>query len=334
VSESSTNSPPHTGTDAFPTWQDGLLTKLGSLGADVGSRVVMSPPEASDLVPAERFSDPNYLREAMLDTGHSLVGSTEDAVADHAPEVKLAVAASRFTRHYVSSLTASALVALVHGVGIDLSARRCIKVVHRGIPKQHLVGESDEGVIGCEERPSVWPIPSARVSTVDDLRQYVWTRLYAEHLAPLFVTTAEIAGAAPSLLWSNAAEWVAHTADMAYQHLGPVDALPYVEEVDALLGANALPGVEGPNPLRGLIAWVPVDASDFPRGVHTRRHCCITYLLPVRLGRLCGNCPFLPLPERMAMVREARATNNARGGPAERRSIEIGLQKLRPKPRA
>jgi ferric iron reductase protein FhuF len=320
--------------DAIPTWQDGLITQLGSLGADIGSRVVVSPPEASDLVSAERFRDPTYLRAAMLETGHSLVGSSEEAKADHAPEVKLAVAASRFTRHYVSSLTASALVALVHGVGIDLSAKRCIKVVYRGIPKQHLVGESDEGVIGCEERPTEWLLTSGRVSTVDELRQYVWTRLYAEHLAPLFATTAELAGAAPSLLWSNAAEWVAHIADMADQHLGPVGAQPYVEEADALLGAEALPGVEGPNPLKHLIEWVPVDASDFPRGVHTRRHCCITYLLPVRLGRLCGNCPFLPLPERMAMVRESRATNNARGGPAERRSIEIGLRKIRSKPRA
>jgi hypothetical protein len=41
---------------------------------------------------------------------------------------------------------------------------------------------------------------------------------------------------------------------------------------------------------------------------------------------LCGNCPFLPLEDRIALTRER--VNGARGGPAELRSIEIGRRKL------
>jgi hypothetical protein len=76
-----------------------------------------------------------------------------------------------------------------------------------------------------------------------------------------------------------------------------------------------------------LIEWVPVDEPDFPHGVQTRPQCCITYVLPVRTGLLCGNCPFLSVEERMALVRERRT--GERGGPAEWHSIEVGRKKIR-----
>ena len=46
------------------------------------------------------------------------------------------------------------------------------------------------------------------------------------------------------------------------------------------------------------------DAPDFPHGVQTRRICCVTYMLPDRLGRLCQNCGFLPISDRVALIRE------------------------------
>lgn len=313
------------------TWQEELVAELGRLGPDIGCRVLTAAPRSAQVVPARRFHDRAFLDHAIGDCGESLFAAMGGEDAEPV-DVRPAVAASRFTRHYVSSLTAAALVGLAHGVGLDLSAERCVKVVDDGIPRQHLVGP-DDVTRACRER-TTWPVAGPPIPTTQELREYVWRRLYAEHLAPLFVAVTDLTGASPRLLWSNAAEWVAYVAELAAEHLSPVEAAPILTEADVLLDAETLPGINGANPLRGLVEWVEVDASDFPRGVQTRRHCCITYLLPARLGRLCANCPFLPVPDRVALWRETRADGRVRGGPAERRSIEIGLRKIRrPSPR-
>jgi hypothetical protein len=312
-------------------WRGHLIAELGRLGPDISSRVLAVAPSAADIVPAERFHDRVFLRRAIDDCGMSLVGA-RDSMADSA-EVRPAVAASRFTRHYVSSITAAALVALAQGVGLDLSANRCVMVVRQGMPRQLLVGPMDERVRICRERPTTWPVEGSVVRGVEDLREYVWRRLYAAHLAPLFAIITDLTGASPRLLWSNAAEWVAQVADVATEHLAPAAATVLHKEAAAVLDANTLPGIDGANPLKGLVEWVDVDAPDFPRGLQTRRHCCITYLLPARLGRLCENCPFLSIPDRVALCRETRMNGPTRGGPAELRSIEIGLGKIRTRSR-
>jgi len=169
------------------------------------------------------------------------------------------------------------------------------------------------------------------VPTVDDLRRRVWGQLYGAHLAPLFAAVNEVTGASANLLWSNAAEWADYIADVAVWHLAPEDAAPIVAESEALFDAETLPGVAGPNPLKGLVRRDPVDGPDFPRGIQLRRHCCITYQLPSRTGRLCFNCPFLPLDERIALARETQGPAPSSGGPAELRSMAIGRGKIRPK---
>lgn len=311
-------------------WQEGLLEQLRDLGPEIADRVLTGPPPGATLVRAERFGNPDFLRSAIADCGESQFGRLpgDDGAGDEL-DWRPAAAASRFTRHYAGSLTALALVALAHGVGLDLGSHRCVKVLVAGMPRQHLLDTSGDGIRTCAERPATWPVPGVRMKTLDELRRYVWRQLYAEHLAPLFTRTQEISGASAKLLWSNAAEWVGYLADVAIDQLGEQRAAPLVAESELLLAADSLPGVDGPNPLRGLLDWAPTDAPDFPRGVQTRRHCCITYLLPSRTGLLCGNCPFLPLDDRIALDRERRDPEQGRGGPAELRSIDIGRQKLR-----
>jgi ferric iron reductase protein FhuF len=130
-------------------------------------------------------------------------------------------------------------------------------------------------------------------------------------------------------MWTNAAEWVSMVSNAADEYLGPERAAPFVEDRIALFSADTLPGVPGPNPLRDLIEWDAYVADDFPRGVERRRICCMTYMLSDRLGRLCSNCPFLSVDERVAMVREEHGhPMGSPGGPAQRRAIEVGLGKL------
>jgi ferric iron reductase protein FhuF len=317
-------------TAAAVPWREGLVAELGGLGPDIEGRVLAAAPPGAEVVPAERFHDSAFLRQAIVKSGESLLHAA--SANPNEGVMKTAAAASRFTRHYVGSMTASAIIGLARGVGFDLAADRCVKVVETGLPRKHLLPESDEGIVTCAERPASWQADEtavATVATVDDLRRYVWERLYAHHVGPLLAVVRDETPATARLLWSNAAEWVAYTADMAVTYMGVDDAWPIVVEARALLDAPALPGVDGPNPFTGLVEYVPVDDPEFPIGVSTRHHCCSTYMLPARTGFLCGNCPFLPLPERMALRREMRDTGGAVGGPAMQRSIEIGRQRLR-----
>jgi hypothetical protein len=53
-------------------------------------------------------------------------------------------------------------------------------------------------------------------------------------------------------------------------------------------------------------------------------------MLPDRHGRLCDNCPFLPLENRVALIRERLgAAGGDATGPARQRAIDIGLAKLK-----
>jgi Ferric iron reductase FhuF-like transporter len=312
--------------EQLAAWHEGMLEQLE--GLDLASRIVTTRPASGEVVRGDRFLDADYLRSAIESAGASLHGRLPvQPKSDEEREVKLAAAASRFTRYYMASLSFAAFVALARGVGLDFAADRCMKVITHGLPGDLLLGDPGDGVVTCAERPAAWPIEGSTVATIGELRAHVWKQLYGEHFAPLIALTRELTRAPTNLLWSNAAEMVAFVADQAVAHLSPSEAAPFVEDTDALLNADGIPGVAGPNPMRGLIEWIPVDEPDFPRGVQLRPHCCITYVLPVRTGLLCGNCPFLPLEDRIALTRER--LKGGRGGPAELRSIEIGRKKIR-----
>lgn len=308
-------------------WPKGLLAQLHALDPGHGSHglFLTERPASGEIVLASEFLDPDRLRHAVLECGESLTNALASELPDEEIESQPAAAASRFTRHYLGSVTGLALAGLANGLGLDLAADRCVKVIQNDLPRQQVLENFGAGIRTCVARPSPWDVDGPAVDTVEELRQYAWGRLYGEHVAPLLEAVEALTGATAKLLWSNVAEWVASFADMAVGSLPPSQAALVVEESEAMLNAATLPGVAGPNPLLGQVSWVPVDEPDFPRGAQLRRHCCITYLLPARLGRLCGNCPFLPLEDRIALVREGQE----RGGPAELRSYEIGRRKLR-----
>ena len=215
------------------------------------------------------------------------------------------------------------------GVGLDVSASNVRFVIRGNVPFIASLRSDGTPPLRCRERPTAWPVDGPVVDTVDELRAYVWRKLYAEHLVPLFARALELTKVSPRLMWSNAAEWVAIVSDAADEYLDPEGAEPFVADRVALLGAASLPGLAGENPMRDLMAWDAFDAPDFPHGVERRRICCLTYMLEDRLGRLCGNCPFLSLDERIAMVREEHGVPmGTPGGPAQARSITVGRRKL------
>jgi hypothetical protein len=312
-------------------WQAHLVATLKELGRRTDGRYDPEPARDLEVVDAERYLDRPFLREAVARAG-STQAPPSRSDGDHGftdeAEPDLRIAVSRFTRH-AASLSAAAFAALGRGVGLDVSASNVRFVMRGNVPFIASLRPGGTPPLRCRERPAAWPIEGPMVDTVDELRVFVWRKLYAEHLAPLFARALELTRVSPRLMWSNAAEWVAIVSDAADEYLGPPRADPFVADRIALLGATSLPGLAGENPMQDLIAWDALDAPDFPHGVGRRRICCLTYMLEDRLGRLCGNCPFLSQDERIAMVREEHGVPmGAPGGPAQARAILVGRRKL------
>ncbi|HEU5159074.1 MAG TPA: hypothetical protein VFU43_18910 [Streptosporangiaceae bacterium] len=309
--------------DRQGTWRHGLARRLDAFVFTRGG-FVLAPGPQDAVIPAARFFDRDYLRRAIAQTVPALRGRDPLPGGDTDREMRIAV--SRFSRRYASLLSAATLAGLANGIGLDVSPARCSAIV-RPNGQYQLLLDGDDEVMLCAERPASWPARGPVVRTVGDLRAYVWRRLYADHLAPIYALALEVVPVAPRLVWSSAAEWAGLVSDLAEQHLDPAAARPYVDDRRALLEAAALPGVPGPNPLRDKVDWHPVPGSD-PEAVQTRRHCCITFLLEDRFGRLCNNCPYLAVEDRAALVRAKRGVPvGAPASPEEqaimRRALEL-----------
>jgi hypothetical protein len=312
------------------TWQGALLRELDLLGRWFEGRYVAEPGRDDEVVPATRFLEPDYLRAAIARAHTTSFHSSDAASSEGDEDLNLRIAVSRFTRQYASSVSAIALAALAQGVGLDLSARRCRMLFYKDVPFRASLDTTDMVPLRCAERPTTWPIDGPIVDTADELRQYTWQKLYGEHLAPLVEAVRDVTRVSRAVIWTNVAEWVGVLSDAADEYLEAEDARPILADRVAVLEADSLPGVSGPNPLRGRLDWTPYDTPDFPHGVQVRQHCCMTYLLPDRLGRLCSNCGFLPLEDRVALIRERHDVpmEAPQRGPALEKAIEIGLERV------
>ncbi len=316
-------------------WRESLAKDLDRLGRWIEGRVLSSPVPGGECVAAERYRRPDVLHAAITRAAAPVFQdpAQDPGAADRdngtQAGLDLRIAVSRLTRHYTAPLTFAAIGGLAWGAGIDLAASRCSMLVRFNVPFV-LSLDRCSSVLGCVERPARWPLPGAAVRTLGELRQRVWRGLYAQNIAPLFDQITAQVGVSAKLLWANAAEAVGMVSDAAEEYLGPAEAEPFVTERRALLESASLPGLAGPNPLRGQLDWVPVAGRGHPATAQTRRMCCLTYLLDDRRGRLCQNCPYLPLDDRVALIRERHgvAIDQTRNGPALQRSIDVGRAKL------
>src|SRR5262245_54348965 len=103
-------------------WRDHMVRQLDDLGRWVKDRLITEPEPGRELIPAERYLDPDYLYDAVILAQFidQVPVTAEDRAA---PDLR--VAASRFTRQYASAISAVALAGLARGVGIDVSLSRC-----------------------------------------------------------------------------------------------------------------------------------------------------------------------------------------------------------------
>ncbi len=314
-------------------WRNGVLQQVEDLGRWFSGRFVIEPEPSDELIAATALRDPETLAAAIARSASMTVQTAPPGVPAESgvggAELDLRVAVSRFVRHYTASLTTVALVGLSRGIGLDLSAERCTLVVRYNLPWSVVLDLPEDEILRCAERPAAWTVSGRTVDTLDELRQYVWQRLYGENLWPVLDLAIGIGKIAPGVVWTNAAEWPGLVGESAIEYLGVDEAAPFVAEAEALLEEASLPGVpDGTNPLAGTFEWLPGDGNGFPEMVQTRNVCCLTYLLADRFGRLCQTCPYLPLPERIALIRERHGVPmGTPGGAAEQQAIQRGLDR-------
>lgn len=302
-------------------WRWHLARQLDELGPVVRSRYVLEPAGAARVSGARLLED-QFLRAAIM-----RARPAEPARGDGSRDEDPRICVSRMSRLYCAALTSIALAGLANGVGIDLSPGRYSVIFKDNAPALVSIGPEYDGgkVLRCAERPTSWPVGGPVVGTLNELREYTFTNLYARNLGLLFAAATRMVHVPERLLWTNAAEWVAIPMDAAVEYLDPAGAAPFVADCRVLLTSDALPGLAGPNPLRGRVEWLPYDGGEPRNGIQTRHLCCLVYLHTDRHGRLCQNCPLLPLPDRAALVRERRGVGMSRpGGPAEQRCVEVG----------
>jgi hypothetical protein len=252
---------------------------------------------------------------AYLDRAHLETQMPRTIPESDVAGVDRRVIGSRFVREHSLGVVPPVLVGLAMGIGLDASAARARSVWHNW----HLRGSSafaphslsvgtDSFALCAECHPS----PRAMVPMVpthEALRAQVWRQLFAEHLAPLFDTVLGMVKVSPRVLWASAAEAAGRVATLAAEQLSAQEARPFIDEVDAILAAERLPGLSGPNPLRGLLDWKDIGRSDFPHGLMLRSVCCMCFTLPDRRGQVyCGACP-LPSVETLIAVQGRPASD-------------------------
>jgi hypothetical protein len=290
---------------------DMLTRQLDHFGPAVRGRFVPATATLDhEVQPVSAYLDRAHLETQMPRT----IPEADQAGVDRR------VMGSRFVREHALGVVPPVLVGLAMGIGIDASAARARSVWQnwhlRGSSAfaPHSLSVETDAFALCAECHSSPLGDVAKVPTHEALRTQVWRQLFAEHLAPLVETVLGMVKLSPRVLWASAAEAAGRVATLAAERLSRDAARPFVEEVDALLAAERLPGISGPNPLRGLLRWKHIDRSDFPHGLMLRSVCCMCFTLPDRRGQVyCGSCP-LPSVETLIRV-QGRPAADPRDAP-------------------
>ena len=73
-----------------------------------------------------------------------------------------------------------------------------------------------------------------------------------------------------------------------------------------MIDGDRIPGVDGPNPMRGLLYWEP--ASEIGHTNQVRRVCCANFVVPGRTQGYCRNCDLITPADRLRMYDEWHAS--------------------------
>jgi hypothetical protein len=266
--------------------------KLGRIGQSYA--IWLEPPPVWDTIPALELLS----TERMTDFFERSIKSwTNDP-----KEEDIRAAASRFMRRFLHSVQAPTIVALANGVAWDLTLDRISIVWRAELPLGSVIDIRGLETFTTPERPTSWPVQGTPLPTLDDLRDRALLALFGDVHRRSFERVLASVRVSPRLLWSQAAECADYYYDYALELLGGEERGRHAADRERILFGDTLPGVEGANPLKQLLAWD--DFRDDPRMpqrlLQVRTVCCFNYVIPGRPDKYCRTCGLISEAERRA----------------------------------
>jgi ferric iron reductase protein FhuF len=225
--------------------------------------------------------------------------------SDHPSEEDQRAAASRFLRRYVGSVAAAALMPLSAGVALDVSIPRVKLVIRSELALGTIVDLTGAPVYVSPARPTQWPVEGVSLASVEQLRHRAYESLFRDHLVPAFERVRAVIGVSARLVWATAAECVEYLYENARPYFDDAGWAPLDEDRRVVHYADTVPGIDGPNPMKGLMEWEDFDDPDLPRPMQLRRICCVNYVIPGRGSNpYCRSCGLLTAEQRHQLWRQ------------------------------
>jgi len=262
--------------------------KLGRLGASYA--VWLEPPPVWETIPC-----------LDLLTTERMTGFFERAIQEWSKDPSdedIRAAASRFMRRYLLSVAAPVFLSLANGVAWELPLERISVVMRPDLALGAVIDIRGVETYVSSERPSAWPVTGTNVSLTELRKHAIRPQIADVHRRSFDKVLAHV-HVSQRLLWSTAAENIDYYYDNAQDYVTGEESRRYAADREMLLFADALPGIEGPNPLKDLLSWD--DFSDdprFPRPRQVRNVCCANYVVPGRDPRYCRTCGLVSQDQR------------------------------------
>jgi ferric iron reductase protein FhuF len=223
--------------------------------------------------------------------------------SDHPSEEDQRAAASRFLRRYVGSIAAAALIPLSGGVALDVAVPRVQLLIRSDLTLGTVIDLAGATVYASPARPTRWPIEAVALPSVEELRQRAYESLFRDHLVPALERIHSAIGVSWKLIWTTVAESIEYMYEHAPPYFDDAGWAPIAED-RAVVRADTVPGIEGANPMKGLIEWEDFGDPEVAGPVQLRRVCCVNYVVPGRGTPYCRTCGLLSASERHRLWRQ------------------------------
>jgi ferric iron reductase protein FhuF len=287
-------------TDPLQSAAYATFRKFGRIGASYP--VYFKRPGGYEAVPAEELLRPENLR------GYFTRAINE--WSDRPTEEDQRAAASRFLRRYAGSIVGASLISLSGGVALDVALPRVQLLIRADLTLGSVVDLAGATAYVSPARPTAWPIEAVSVASAEELRRRAYQSLFRDHLVPAIDRVHSAIGVSWKLIWTTVAESIEYMYEHGRPYFDDAGWAPIAEDRAVIHLAGMVPGIEGANPMKGLIEWEDFGDPEIPGPVQLRRVCCVNYIVPGRGSRAsdptsgyCRSCGLLSAEQRHRLWR-------------------------------
>ncbi len=272
---------------------DDIITNLQkTVGGGFGHSILLSPPpEDAVTIPAVQYLQPDNLLAIFK------------ASPQYERSQDLRVAASLWNKRYSWTPLPDVLALMTYaGLGLDASLDNVSFVFKEGELQALWFHDLSRVVIYPERLP--FPISQdgsiKTVDSVDQLHQFVFKGLFANHLAIIVDRIHGLTKLSKKTMWGNAVN-ASHGLFEDLQEHADSEAIQI--DYSALFEQPYSAVMSGRNPLYNLLRTQQLDEPGLPAEVTFRATCCLITLIPPE-HKKCGNCPLMTPEERLVRLRK------------------------------